>query len=86
MLEAAAKRFNVEFSAESFGLAAHEYLFDSEGIDVLGVFWRMLRRKPEPEVRSFTVGDLHQAISSELKRKSNPLAQKAEARRNDGLS
>ena len=63
LIEAVANKFGLEFSAESFDLRPNEFLFNAEGWDLLGVFWRSLRRKPEPEVRSFTVGELWDALS-----------------------
>lgn len=48
----------------TFGLAPHEYLFHSEGLDLLGLgaLTDRLLGRPKPVVRDLTVGELHDAI------------------------
>ncbi|WP_058187953.1 DUF1493 family protein [Terracidiphilus gabretensis] len=65
LLEAVEKQYQVEFTHESFGLEFNEYLFNSEGFDAFPVFIQSLFGKPIPEVRSFTVGELHKAVLKE---------------------
>jgi acyl carrier protein len=69
--------YEIRFTAKSFDLAPNEYLFNSEGFDIVPAFVRSLMRKPEPEVRSFTVGELYEAVLKELVRASG--AEKTEA-------
>jgi hypothetical protein len=57
--------YSIRFSAESFNLSPNEFLFHSEGFDLFKVPIRMILRKPEPEIRSFTVGELFEATSKE---------------------
>ena len=77
LLEAIEKRFNVELASEknglrkTFNLQPNEYLFHSEGWgptipDLLSFF----KRTPTPIVRSFTVGELFDAVEKALKEKS----------------
>lgn len=65
LLEGVEKAFGIRLSRESFDLAPNEFLFDSEGFDAFGAIWRTITRKPEPEVRSFTVGELYEAAKKE---------------------
>ena len=65
ILEYVEKAFGITFSRESFNLGHNEYLFDSEGFDPFGPIWRTITRKPEPQVRSFTVGELYAAARKE---------------------
>jgi acyl carrier protein len=62
--------FGIEFSNRSFDLGPGEYLFDAEGFDVVGPLWRLITRKPEPQVRSFTVGQLYQSAMKEQARQA----------------
>lgn len=68
LLEAVGRNCGIQFTRESFGLSPNEFLFNPEGWDIFGVIIRLLLRKPEPEVRSFTVGELHRAVLEELKK------------------
>jgi hypothetical protein len=68
LLETIERNYHIQFTRESFGLAANEYLFHGEGFDLFGTLIRTLRRKPEPEFRSFTVGELSTALLNELKK------------------
>ena len=54
----------VEGYRKTLGLAADEYLFHSEGLDLLGVsaIIRWLQKESLPRVRDLTVGELHNAI------------------------
>ncbi len=70
IVDAVAKQYGIEFTAESFGLEANEFLFNSEGIGLIPSIIRLLLRKPEPEVRSFTVGELFEAVRREVAAKS----------------
>ena len=77
ILDRVADYYAICFTAKSFDLAPNEYLFNSEGFDVVPAFIGTLMRKPEPEVRSFTVGELYEAVLKELRRAAGP--EKAEA-------
>ncbi len=48
----------------TFGLEENEYLFHSEGLDLLGIgdLIRRYRKQPEPCYRDLTLGELHNAI------------------------
>lgn len=67
-----AQFYKIQFTAASFDLRPNEYLFHSEGIDLIPAFVRLLFRKPEPEVRSFSVGELYDAVVRELAKASQP--------------
>ena len=60
----AAAEFGVKLTEDSFDLGFNEFLFHSEGIDISPVI-QSLFGKPMPEVRAFTVGELHNAIAQE---------------------
>lgn len=70
LLEDAEKKFGVSFVTEkrsfqeTFGLGDNEYLFNSEGLDLLGigrlVSW--LRKEPRPVVRDLSVGELWRVL------------------------
>ncbi|MFS2059152.1 hypothetical protein [Kosakonia cowanii] len=70
LLEAAEKFFSVRFETDEedfrslFSLKENEYLFTSEGLDLLGIcyFFRWLRDEPEPVVRDLSIGQLHQVL------------------------
>ncbi len=70
LLKEASKRFSVDLASReagyraSFGLAPNEYLFSSEGVDLLGitVLLRLLSGEPKPIVLDLTVGRLHEVI------------------------
>jgi hypothetical protein len=63
LLQAVAKRFTVQLTIEdgyrkTLGLGKNEYLFNSEGF----AFWELLPFVSVSTVRTFTVGDLHDAM------------------------
>lgn len=60
LLIATEKRFEVKLSRETFNLRPNEYLFNSEGLDFLGLFKGLLGAKET--VREFTVGELYDAV------------------------
>ncbi|MGJ7470289.1 hypothetical protein [Kosakonia cowanii] len=70
LLEEAEKFFAVRFATDEedfrslFSLKENEYLFTSEGLDLLGIcyFFRWLRGEPEPVVRDLSIGQLHQML------------------------
>lgn len=70
LLEAAEKFFSVSFDTEDlsfrtlFGLKENEYLFHSEGLDLLGIchFFEWLRGEKPPVIVDLTVGQLHQTL------------------------
>ena len=69
LLSQAARHFNSRLAGSdgyitTFGLAPNEYLFHSEGIDLLGIgaLADRLLRRPKFVVRDLTVGELHDAI------------------------
>lgn len=70
LLEEAEKFFAVRFATDEedfrslFSLKENEYLFTSEGLDLLGIcyFFRWLRGEPEPVVRDLSIGQLHQVL------------------------
>jgi hypothetical protein len=68
LLRAVAKEFEIEFDTKSFDLRPNEYLFNSEVPDLFGTIWRSIRGKPEPEVRSFAVGELYEAVLKGLEK------------------
>ncbi|MGD0730319.1 MAG: DUF1493 family protein [Terracidiphilus sp.] len=74
LLEAVEKRFEVAFSKKTFGLGPNEFLFNGEGIAPFQDLVLMLRRKPLPEVRSFTAGELYEAVRKALEEKSGKSA------------
>jgi hypothetical protein len=69
LLEEVSRHFNVALAGpdgyrSTFGLGPNEYLFHSEGLDLLGLgvlIDRVLRR-PRSTVRDLKVGDLHEAV------------------------
>ena len=66
----AEKFFAVRFETDEedfrslFSLKENEYLFTSEGLDLLGIcyFFRWLHGEPEPVVRDLSIGQLHQVL------------------------
>lgn len=70
LLEDAEKKFGVSFVTEersfqeTFGLGDNEYLFNSEGLDLLGigrlVSW--LRKEPRSVVKDLSVGELWRVL------------------------
>ena len=66
LLEAVQERYGIEFTSESFRLEFNEYVFHSEGFELFPIFFQSLFGKPMPEVRSFTVGELYEAVLKEL--------------------
>lgn len=69
LLDAVAKRYEIEFTAESFDLQPNEYLFNGEGIELIPLI-QSLFGKPLPEIRTFTVGELYEVSQKELMRKA----------------
>src|SRR5687768_8905160 len=71
LLEEPSKRFGVELATPEggygphFGLGPNEYLFHSEGVDLLGItiLLRWLTGEPKPIVVDLTVGKLHDVIA-----------------------
>ncbi len=49
-----------------FSLKENEYLFNSEGLDLLGIcrFFEWIRGIPRPVIRDLSVGQLHRALVS----------------------
>ena len=72
ILDGVAEYYGIQFTADSFGLQPNEFLFSSEGIDLFPAFIRILFNKPEPEVRSFTVGELYDAVVKEVAKAPQP--------------
>jgi len=70
VLQEVSRHFDVPLAAENdgyrttFGLQPDQYLFHSEGLDLLGTgaFIRRLRGEAPATVRDLTVGELHKAI------------------------
>ena len=70
LLEAAEQAFGVSFFdddvdfMELFELKENEYLFTTEGLDLLGLgrFCRWLRNEPEPVFTDLSVGKLHRVV------------------------
>lgn len=70
LLEDIAKAFNVELCTDeegyrkTFSLQENEYLFSSEGLDLLGIgrLIDWLRKIPPPVIRDLSIGQLHSAI------------------------
>jgi hypothetical protein len=70
LLQSASKHFGAELAhpirgyRDIFSLATDEYLFHSEGFDLIGVgaLVRWLWNEPRPRVRDLTMGELHNAI------------------------
>ena len=65
VLRCVAEYYDIKFTGNSFDLGPNEYLFNSEGFDLFNVPLRMIFRKPEPEIRAFTVGELYDAALKE---------------------
>jgi hypothetical protein len=71
LLQAAEEHFDVVLATEengvrdTFRLGPNEYLFGSEGLDLLGItaIIRLLKGEPRPVVRDLTIEELRQAIS-----------------------
>ncbi|MBS1940589.1 MAG: hypothetical protein JST38_06920 [Bacteroidetes bacterium] len=69
-LEGASCHFNIRLAhpingyRTTFNLGENEYLFHSEGDDLLGIgnLIQWLRKKPRPIYRDLTIGELHSAI------------------------
>ncbi|MDR7070956.1 hypothetical protein J2X02_003830 [Pseudoxanthomonas japonensis] len=64
LLKQAAEHFNAKLAGSdgyisTFNLAPNEYLFGSEGLDLLGIGALV---RPRPLVRDLTAGELHDAI------------------------
>ena len=70
LLQKIEQHYGIHFTPESFQLQDNEFLFNGEGLDIFGVVWRMIRNKPESEVRSFTVGELYLALQREIEVKA----------------
>ena len=69
LLDKAEKTFRVDMSSaegfnNAFALRENEYLFNSEGLDLLGIcrFFQWLRGIPNAVIRDLTVGQLHRAL------------------------
>jgi len=70
LLEAAEKTFRVDFCSTEqsfstiFSLKENEYLFNSEGLDLLGIcrLFDWIRGIPRPVIRDLSVGQLHRAL------------------------
>jgi hypothetical protein len=65
VLHSVEEYYQIKFTADSFDLGPNEYLFNSEGFDLFSFPLRTIFRRPEPEIRSFTVGELYQATLKE---------------------
>jgi acyl carrier protein len=67
LLRASEKRFGVKFTRETFNLKPNEFLFGPEASfgDLITLF-----RHWKSQFRSFTLGELFEAIRRELKSKS----------------
>jgi len=67
LLTEAEKRFGVIFTRETFDLAPDEFLFGPEASlgDLISLF-----RNRRNKIRSFSVGELHEAIRKELSARS----------------
>ena len=84
LLEEAEKRFEVSFVTkersfrETFGLGENEYLFNSEGIDWLGVrrLVGWIRKEPRCVVRDLTVGELWRVLGRGSCRMRRPDSEK----------
>ena len=69
LLEDLEKRFDISFVGSdgslraAFGLGNNEYLFHSEGFDVLGIM-AFLFGRTHTRVRALSVGELHRAMVS----------------------
>lgn len=69
-LQEASRHFGVQLAhpingyRATFALGENEYLFHSEGDDLLGIgnLIRWLRKQPRPIYRDLTIGELHSAI------------------------
>lgn len=76
LLEAVAKRYEIEFTSESFNLKPNEALFhDEASVLFLGPAAMQTLLSLDPlrsarEIRSFTVGELYDAVLKEFSRKS----------------
>ena len=72
LLEAVEAHFGLAISdaktgvRSTFGLGPNEYLFGSEGFDLIGIgaLFRWFRGEPRPSVRDLTIGELHEALAS----------------------
>lgn len=81
LLEEIAEAFNVvlytaeEGYRDTFSLGENEYLFEGEGLDLLGIhrFFAWLRGIPKPVIRDLSVGQLHQALVRAAKAKQNSM-------------
>lgn len=70
LLEKAAAHFGVQLAdpvhgyRPTFGLGENEYLFTSEGLDLIGIgeLIRKLRKQPRPIIRDLSMQELHNAI------------------------
>lgn len=70
IIEAAEKTFRVDFCSTDqsfstlFSLKENEYLFNSEGLDLLGIcrLFDWIRGIPRPVIRDLSVGQLHRAL------------------------
>ncbi|WP_147199934.1 hypothetical protein [Pantoea sp. CCBC3-3-1] len=70
LIEAAEKIFRVDFCSTEqsfstiFSLKENEYLFNSEGLDLLGIcrLFDWIRGIPRPVIRDLSVGQLHRAL------------------------
>ena len=67
LLETIERNYHIQFTPGSFSLGPDERLFHDEGWDLF-VPLRILLRKSDPKVRSFTVGDLYAALLNELRK------------------
>jgi hypothetical protein len=76
LLEEVAKRYEIEFTEETFDLKPNEQLFhDEASVLFLGplAMKNLLSLDPSPdarEIRPFTVGELYKAVLKELSKKS----------------
>ncbi|MGK9175066.1 hypothetical protein KXR87_17925 [Yokenella regensburgei] len=70
LLQEAEKFFGVCFETDEhnlrtlFSMKENEYLFTSEGLDLLGIsyFFEWVRGIPHPTTRDLTVGEFHQVL------------------------
>jgi hypothetical protein len=70
LVKAVEKHFEISLATDAngyreiFGLGPHEYLFNSEGFPL----WELLPFVTKSTVRAFTVGELHDALTTVAKR------------------
>ena len=70
LLEAVEKEFEILLTRDSFDLAPNEFLFNPEGFSAFGDLIALFRRRPIPEVRSFTAGGLFDAVTKAVRERA----------------